>query len=119
MGNWIYLLVTVFYESGQNLTRAAIALNRETMDQELADQLEWFGEPKTLEMVHALLPLHVRNMGPVVQVEQIFCIETDDKGESEAERLRKALRTVLTADNIEAAKESARIEIERHIEQDA
>ena len=69
MSNDAYLLITLFYE--ESMLRVAIKVPEGA----LADEVFSFPmEPENKARIFALLPLHVRSCGPIINVEQIFDI---------------------------------------------
>ena len=66
MGNETCFLVTILY--GDTLLKAALTYSGD------GDVAEYPMEPENREILHGLLPLHVRECGPIVDVETIFAI---------------------------------------------
>lgn len=64
--NW---LVTVLYHD--SLLKCALQVKRDALP---GDCAEYPMEPENRKAIHALLPLHVRECGIVVAVEEIFDI---------------------------------------------
>jgi hypothetical protein len=67
MGEFISFLITVLYEG--SLVRCAMRLRLDVLQ---GDCVEYPMEPANRKQLHALLPTHVRSMGPIVEVQQIF-----------------------------------------------
>lgn len=67
MGEFISFLITVLYED--SLVRCAMRLRLDVLQ---GDCVEYPMEPANRKQLHALLPLHIRSMGPVILAEQIF-----------------------------------------------
>jgi hypothetical protein len=71
MNDSICWLVTVLYERRKTLLRCALKVKRNDLPGEW-----WCGshpmEPENRAAIHALLPAHVRECGPVVDVQEIF-----------------------------------------------
>jgi len=67
MDNHVNRLVTVLY--GDRLLKCALQVPDGILSQECVD---YPMAPKSREAIRALLPLHVRNCGPVVNVEPLF-----------------------------------------------
>ena len=65
MGSDICFLITVLY--GDTLIRCALKVNRDKLGGDVAD---FPMEPENREKLHALLPLHVQNCGPIVDVDR-------------------------------------------------
>ena len=65
----LYFLITVLYEEHGTILKCALAVSRNKLPEEAA---EYFMEPESRKALHALLPLHVRSCGPIVDVESIF-----------------------------------------------
>ena len=74
MGDELNWLVTVLYD-GQ-LLKCALQAKRDVLP---GDCGEYPMEPENREAIHALLPLHVRNCGPIVDVEPIFDVHISNK----------------------------------------
>lgn len=64
MGNHFCFLITVLY--GDQLLKCALKIDREKLDIDVA---EYPMELENREKLHAMLPLHVRNCGPIVDVD--------------------------------------------------
>lgn len=69
MDNYKCWLVTVLYLENNSLLKCAIKYERGLLTQE---EEELCMEPEFREKFHALLPLHVRECGPIVDIEPIF-----------------------------------------------
>jgi len=69
MGDDVVILVTVLYEFTGGLLKCALKVRRGDLPDGCAAHPM---EPENREAIHALLPLHVRNAGPVVAVEDLF-----------------------------------------------
>lgn len=67
MSPYITFLITVLYDD--SLLRCALKVDRNALP---GDCAEYPLEPENRAHLHGLLPLHVRNCGPIVEVEQIF-----------------------------------------------
>lgn len=70
MSDYTCLLVTVLY--GDQLLRCALKVKNDTFP---SNGRGFWMEPEIREIIHGLLPLHVRSCGPVVEVEDIFEVE--------------------------------------------
>lgn len=70
MGDGVFLLVTVLYESEGTLLRCGLAMSRPSNQ----DLLDYPMEPENRQVIHAMLPYHVQTCGPVVAVEELFDI---------------------------------------------
>jgi hypothetical protein len=73
MGSTMNWLVTVLY--GDQFLRCALQVDRDMLEGDCADY------PMELEncaQIHALLPLHVRNCGPIVAIDEIFEVHISD-----------------------------------------
>lgn len=68
MGTDICLLVVLLHEATMTLFRCALRAERD----ELGDAWPHWVEPGNREKIRNLLPEHVRTLGPVVEVEEIF-----------------------------------------------
>lgn len=69
MGSDINLLVTVLHESQGGLLRCGLKCPRGRLPE---GATEYPMETANRQAIHDLLPLHVRNCGPVVDVETLF-----------------------------------------------
>ena len=69
MGNDLCLLITLLYEANQTLLRVALKLARDEISEDCA---KYFLEPENRASIHALLPDHVRSLGPIVEIEELF-----------------------------------------------
>ncbi len=67
MGSDICFLITILY--GDELLRCALKVDRNKLS---GDCAEYPMEPENREMLHNLLPLHVKNSGPIVAIEEVF-----------------------------------------------
>lgn len=67
MGEFISFLITVLYNG--TLVRCALRFSKESLQ---GDCVEYPMQPANRKQLHALLPLHIRSMGPIVKVERIF-----------------------------------------------
>ena len=75
MGNELCLLITLLYEANQTLMRVALKLDRNEISE---DCQKYFMEPENRASVHALLPNHVRSLGPIVNIEELFEIHVSN-----------------------------------------
>ena len=73
MSDYICYLLIVLYESQKKILKVGLKIKRDKLTQ---DQLENYMEPENMENLWSILPLHVRSCGPVVDVEEIFEIES-------------------------------------------
>ena len=69
MSDSICWLVTVLYEQRKTLLRCAMKAKHDAMP---GDCWQYPMEPENRAAIHALLPMHVRSCGPVVDVQEIF-----------------------------------------------
>jgi hypothetical protein len=69
MGNDLCLLITLLYEANKTLLRVALKLDRDEISEDCA---KYFLEPENRASIHALLPAHVRSLGPIVEIEELF-----------------------------------------------
>lgn len=67
LGNQVSLLITLLYDG--TLLQCAIKIDDSTLSD---DFYLAFMEIENREAIHALLPLHIRNCGPIVDVKIIF-----------------------------------------------
>ena len=70
MPDYICFLITILYEG--TLMRCALRVPKSKIS---GDCAEYPLEPENREQLHALLPEHVRECGPIVDVEEIFHVE--------------------------------------------
>ena len=66
---WLISVLTGSDRTGDWLTRIAIKVDKEVLS---GDCCEYPMEPENRSQLHALLPDHVRSMGPIVDVQEIF-----------------------------------------------
>lgn len=71
MGDQIYFLITVFCKGGENLAQVALKVPRNKLT---GDCAKYPMEPENKAQLHALLPRNMQDMGPIVDVTQIFSI---------------------------------------------
>lgn len=69
MSEYICFLITVLYESQGTLLKCAIKVKHKEISE---DMCRFRLEPENRAKFHAMLPLHVRSCGPVVDVQEIF-----------------------------------------------
>ena len=69
MGSDICFLITVLYEAAGTTLDCALKVDRDSLP---GDCAEYPMEPENRKHLHSLLPLHVRNSGPVIKVERLF-----------------------------------------------
>ncbi len=67
MSDYICMLITILYDDA--LMRVALKVKK---DQVEGDWEEYPMEPENREKIHAMLPAHVSNCGPIVNVEPLF-----------------------------------------------
>lgn len=67
MGSHICFLITILY--GNELLKCALKIEGDTLT---GDCAEYPMEPENREMLHDLLPLHVKECGPIVAIEKLF-----------------------------------------------
>ena len=75
MSDYVCLLITILYEDSddvQTLLQCALKVKRDTLN---AEVYIYPMEPEYRKILHSLLPLHVRNRGPIVDVEEIFEVQ--------------------------------------------
>lgn len=70
MSEYECFLITVL--EGERLLKCALKVKRTLIKNDL---WEYPMEPENKEFLHNLLPLHVRNCGPIVDVENLFEVE--------------------------------------------
>ncbi len=68
MGNDVCFLISVL-QDGAGLLRCAVKVSRDSLK---GDEEAYPMEPENRERLHAMLPQHVRSVGPIVEVETIF-----------------------------------------------
>jgi hypothetical protein len=69
--NWLITLV-----NANQLLRCALKVKREQLSE---DCIEHPMEPENLKKIKALLPVHIRSHGPIVEISQIFEITTNER----------------------------------------
>ena len=72
MDNRLNLLITVWYKNTAipELVRIAFSVMRDDI---LAEELgDIPTSPDNYEFLHDELPMHIRNMGPIVKIEELF-----------------------------------------------
>ncbi len=67
MGDQVCFLISILYEG--TLLKCALKVSSDALP---GDCAEYPMEPENREILHGLLPLHVRECGPIVNVEPIF-----------------------------------------------
>ena len=67
MDDRVSLLITLFYD--ETILRCAIKIDGDALED---DVLSFPMEPDNKMKIAALLPIHVRSCGPIIDVEQIF-----------------------------------------------
>ena len=70
MSPYITFLITVL--NGDTVLRCALKVDANTLPGECS---QYPMEPENRKHLHDLLPLHVKNCGPIVHVEEIFDCE--------------------------------------------
>ena len=73
MDDHVCFLVSVLYEAIGVICKIAIKVNRDKLP---GDCESCPLEPENRQFLHSLLPQHVRELGPVVDVEEIFEVAT-------------------------------------------
>jgi hypothetical protein len=63
----VCFLITVLY--GESTLKCALAFDRDTVPEGVID---YPMNPDSKPILHAMLPLHVRSAGPIIDVEEIF-----------------------------------------------
>ena len=64
MSSFICFLITIL--DGDTLLRCALKIRRDSVSEDLID---YPMEPENRAVLHSLLPLHVRECGPIVEVD--------------------------------------------------
>ena len=73
MDDYVSYLITIYYESGRFLIKCALKVKREALsDRGLRDPMDKL----SLQELALLLPEHVRSCGPIVDVQEIFEVES-------------------------------------------
>lgn len=67
MGSDLSYLITILYQT--EIVRVALRINRSQVSE---DVFQYPMEPENREILHGFLPEHVRSMGPIVAVEELF-----------------------------------------------
>lgn len=79
MSEYISLLITIYYKASKTLVRCGLKIKRDRLTE---DCIDYPLEPKNREIIHGFLPLHVRSVGEIVEVEKIFEIENELENEN-------------------------------------
>ena len=74
MPNYACFLITILYERA--LMRCALRVPKLKIS---GDCEEYPMEPENRKAIHALLPLHVQECGPIVAIEEIFEVHVTNK----------------------------------------
>lgn len=72
MGEYICFLITILYrepDGNDSLLKSALKVKKEQLQ---GDCIEYPMEPENKKQLHSLLPLHVKNSGPIVDIDEIF-----------------------------------------------
>ena len=69
MGNAVCYLITLLTENGRSLYRIALKLNREELS---GDIVSHYAEIENRAIIYSFLPEHIRELGPIVDIEEIF-----------------------------------------------
>lgn len=67
MSNTICWLLTILY--GDTVLRVAVCFERDKFTQ---DEIDYPMETETRAKIRATLPLHIRECGPILDIEEIF-----------------------------------------------
>ena len=67
MGSTVSWLITILH--GDQLLKCALKVERDDLP---GDCYEYPMEPENRAHIHGLLPMHVRSIGPIVNVEDLF-----------------------------------------------
>ena len=78
MNEHVCLLITVYYENACVLMRCAIKVKRDALPE---DCIQYPMAPENRQLLHGLLPMHVRSCGPVVDAEEIFEVHVNEERE--------------------------------------
>lgn len=71
MGTDVNFLITLFYEYDENTAKVALSVPRHKLNGDCAD---YPMEPENKAQLHAMLPEHVKSMGPIIAVEPLFSV---------------------------------------------
>jgi len=71
MSEWRCYLVTVYDKSGNQLLCCALKTKSDV-------ELQYYNEPDVKPVLYKMLPLHVKECGPVVAVKRIFEVEISE-----------------------------------------
>jgi len=69
MTEYICFLITIHYESAGTTLDCALKVKRDELP---GDCAEYPMETENRQHLHGLLPLHVRESGPIIKVEDLF-----------------------------------------------
>ena len=75
MTDYICLLVTLFYLRAETLMECAVKVK---IDKIPECCLEYFREQESKEFFKSILPEHVKSLGPIVDVKEIFEVIIDN-----------------------------------------
>ncbi|RLI53386.1 MAG: hypothetical protein DRP09_15835 [Candidatus Thorarchaeota archaeon] len=76
MDNYVCFLITVCNVSDLEWVKCALKVNIDALSNDM-DIIHYPLEPENREVLHGLLPLHVRNVGKIVDVETIFDVHIE------------------------------------------
>jgi len=71
MSEYISFLITVLY--GETILKCGLKVKRDSL---IGDIIDCPMEPENKKFLHELLPMHVKECGPIIDVEEIFEIES-------------------------------------------
>jgi len=80
MTEWLCYLITVLHTDGMLTAQCAIKVHQDDLTDDI--KAGYYMEPECREFLHNLLPDHVKSMGPVIHVEEIFEVEVVARKES-------------------------------------
>lgn len=69
MSNYVTFLITLFYASEETAVEVVLKTRSDALEGDCAD---YPMEPENKAQIHALLPEHVRSIGPIIGVRRIF-----------------------------------------------
>lgn len=69
MSEYECFMLSIYDKSGEQILKVAL---RVRIDALTSDERDYPMEPETRKKLHAMLPLHVRSCGPILDIESIF-----------------------------------------------
>lgn len=70
----LHFLLWIFDEKNQMLVKVVLSIEDVNMYHDLDDKLTYFMEKDSQEAIKSLLPSHIRDLGPIVNLEEIDAV---------------------------------------------